>query len=122
MDDDKPLSGKAVLIIEEDFLVAEDLRCTVEKAGGTIIGPVADASLALEVAEKEQIDVALLEIGPRDRSSGAIARMLAYRLIPLILVTGYVREALPPEMENALYLAKPVMTDAVLNVITALLT
>jgi hypothetical protein len=33
-----------------------------------------------------------------------------------------VRDALPPEFENALYLAKPVMTDSVLNVISALLT
>jgi CheY-like chemotaxis protein len=122
MDSDKRLSGKAVLIVEDNFLVAEDLRSAVEQAGGTIIGPVADASRALEVAKKEQIDVALLDVGLRDQSSSAVARALAFRLIPFILITGYVRDALPPDMENALYLAKPVMSDAVLNLITALLT
>ena len=122
MDADKRLRGKVVLIVEDEFLLAEDLRCTVEQAGGTIIGPIADASQALAAAQEEKIDVALLDIGLRDQSASAVARALAYRLIPFILVTGYVREALPPEMENALYLAKPVLSDAVLNVIAALLT
>ena len=122
MDNEKRLSGRSVLIVEDNFLVAEDLRCTVEQAGGTIIGPVADASQAWEVAKKARIDVALLDVGLQDQSSSAVARALAFRLIPFILVTGYVRDALPPGMENALYLAKPVMADAVLNVIAALLT
>ena len=122
MDSDKRLNGKSVLIVEDNFLVAEDLRCTVEQAGGTVVGPVADASQALEVAKKEQIDVALLDVGLRGQSSSAVAVALAYRLIPFILITGYVRDALPPDMENALYLAKPVMSDAVLNLITTLLT
>jgi DNA-binding LytR/AlgR family response regulator len=122
MDNERPLRGKAVLIVEDNFLVAEDLRCTVEQAGATVVGPVGDASQALEVAKKEQIDVALLDVGLRGQSSSVVALALAYRLIPFILVTGYVRDALPPDMENALYLAKPVMSDAVLNLITTLLT
>jgi DNA-binding LytR/AlgR family response regulator len=118
----KRLSGKSVLIVEDNFLVAEDLRSSVEQAGARIIGPIGDASQALAVAQKGKIDVALLDVGLRGQSCVAVARTLAYRLIPFILITGYVRDALPPELENALYLAKPVMTDAVLNVITALLT
>jgi DNA-binding NarL/FixJ family response regulator len=122
MDNEKRLSGKSVLIVEDNFLVAEDLRSSMEQAGARIIGPIGDASQALAVAKKTKIDVALLDVGLRGQSSVAVARALAYRLIPFILVTGYVRDALPPELENALYLAKPVMTDTVLNVITALLT
>jgi DNA-binding response OmpR family regulator len=76
----------------------------------------------LAAAQEKEIDVALLEVGLRGQSSVAVAQALAYRLIPTIIVTGYVRDALPPELENALYLAKPVKTDAVLNVMSALLT
>jgi CheY-like chemotaxis protein len=122
MDNDKRLNGKAVLIVEDEFLLAEDLRCTVEQAGGTIVGPIADASEALTAAREGRFDVALLDVGLKDQSSVAVARALAYRLIPFILITGYVRDALPPEMENALYLAKPVVADALLSVISALLT
>lgn len=122
MDNEKCLDGKAVLIVEDNFLVAEDLRCSVEQAGARIVGPIGDASQALAAAQEKKIDVALLDVGFRGQSSVAVARALACRLIPFIIITGYVRDALPPELENALYLAKPVKTDAVLNVVSALLT
>ncbi|HLG48024.1 MAG TPA: hypothetical protein VKY24_17405 [Reyranella sp.] len=118
MDSEKGLSGKSVLIVEDNFLLAEDLRSSIEQAGAKIIGPIGDASQALAAAQEKKIDIALL----KGQSSIAVARALAYRLIPFIIITGYVRDALPPELENALYLAKPVMTDAVLNVMSALLT
>jgi DNA-binding NarL/FixJ family response regulator len=122
MDSEKGLSGKSVLIVEDNFLLAEDLRSSVEQAGAKIIGPIGDASQALAAAQEKKIDIALLDVGLKGQSSVAVARALAYRLIPFIIITGYVRDALPPELENALYLAKPVMADAVLNVISALLT
>ncbi|MBS0526839.1 MAG: response regulator [Proteobacteria bacterium] len=122
MDSEKCLSGKSVLIVEDNFLLAEDLRSSVEQAGAKIIGPIGDVSQALAAAQERKIDVALLDVGLKGQSSIAVARALAYRLIPFIIITGYVRDALPPELENALYLAKPVMTDSVLNVISALLT
>lgn len=122
MDNEKSLSGKSVLIVEDNFLLAEDLRSTVERTGARIVGPIGDASQALTAAQEKKIDVALLGVGLSDQSCIAVARVLAYRLIPFIIITGYVRDALPPEFENALYLAKPVMTDSVLNVISALLT
>jgi DNA-binding NarL/FixJ family response regulator len=122
MDSEKGLSGKSVLIVEDNFLLAEDLRSSIEQAGAKIIGPIGDASQALAAAQEKKIDIALLDVGLKGQSSVAVARALAYRLIPFIIITGYVRDALPPELENALYLAKPVMADAVLNVISALLT
>lgn len=122
MDKEKGLHGKSVLIVEDNFILAEDLRSSVEQAGGEIVGPIGDASQALAAAQEKKIDVALLDVGLRGQSSIAVARALAYRLIPFIIITGYVRDALPPELEDALYLAKPVMPDAVLNVISALLT
>lgn len=122
MDGERCLRGKSVLIVEDNFLLAEDLRSSVEQTGAEIIGPISDASQALAAAQEKKIDIALLDVGLESQSSIAVARALAYRLIPFIIITGYVRDALPPELENALYLAKPVMPGSVLNVISALLT
>ena len=33
-----PLEGKSVLIVEDDFLIAEDLRSMIENAGGRVLG------------------------------------------------------------------------------------
>ena len=122
MEGERCLRGKSVLIVEDNFLLAEDLRSSVEQTGAEIIGPIGDASQALAAAQEKKIDVALLDVGLESQSSIAVARALAYRLIPFIIITGYVRDALPPELENALYLAKPIMPGSVLNVISALLT
>lgn len=52
----------AVLIVEDEFLVADLLQSLVEDEGHEVLGPVASARAALEVAAQRHVDFAILDI------------------------------------------------------------
>ena len=52
----------AVLVVEDEFLVAFDLTAMLEGAAFTVLGPVADAAAALALVAQSQPDAALLDV------------------------------------------------------------
>jgi len=77
-----------VLIVEDEFLIAQLLESVVKDHGYETIGPVATVEQALAYAPRA--DVALVDLGLSDGDSG---RLLARRLIDrfridVIFVTG----------------------------------
>lgn len=55
-------AGKRVLIVEDEYFLADETRRKLEKAGATVIGPVAGVTAALDLVENEQIDAAILDV------------------------------------------------------------
>ncbi len=61
-----PLNGKRVLIVEDEFFIADVLGGgAVETAGGLVIGPFASAG-EVHKALVEDVDLAVLDINVRD--------------------------------------------------------
>ena len=58
----RPLANRRVLLVEDQYLVAEELRRMVQGLGGEVVGPVARATPALELLQREEVDLALLDI------------------------------------------------------------
>src|SRR5580692_3889473 len=58
----RPLTGRTVLIVEDDFLVGHDLRSFLEDAGAAIVGPIGDIAHACGVAREQAIDGAVLDV------------------------------------------------------------
>ena len=103
-----PLSGKTILVVEDHFLVAEDMRQCIVEAGGTAEHVVASEKEALDIVNHDEIDGALLDVDLRDHVKPVeLARQLAARSIPFIVVTGYERRWLPRELQKAPYIRKP---------------
>ncbi len=64
-DQDAPawLSGRSILVVEDEFLLAEDLREQLVLAGAAVIGPVATLAKALDlIAAGVALDAALLDV------------------------------------------------------------
>lgn len=83
------LDGKRVLIVEDEFLIAMTAREMVEEFGAIVIGPATAVPDALELANKEKIDVALLDLNLHGHSSAVVADALDARHIPIVFATGY---------------------------------
>jgi DNA-binding response OmpR family regulator len=103
-----PLAGRTVLVVEDDFLVGQDLRSLLEAAGAAAVGPVDDISAACAIARNGSIDGALLDVRLWDQTAAPVAVELAQRDVPFIVVSGYPEQEMPPAMRGAAYLAKPV--------------
>ncbi len=103
----RSLSGKTILVVEDNFLVAQDLQEIVSSEQGSVRKTTGSAQQALATLAAEPIDGVLLDAKLNEGSSVLLARDLERRQIPFIVVTGYARDELAPELRNAPYLAKP---------------
>ncbi len=56
------VTGKRVLIVEDEFLVALSLQDHLSSLGCLVVGPVTTLAAAIQVAESEALDVAILDV------------------------------------------------------------
>lgn len=107
-DDATPLNGRHILVIEDEFLIAEDLREALEALGAVVIGPAATADHALAlIGTARRLDGATVDVTLRGERSDRVAAALAERQVPFVLLTGYGSEDLPPHMRDAPRCQKP---------------
>jgi two-component SAPR family response regulator len=118
----RPLQGKVILIVEDNFLVAEDLRRLIEEAGGIVRGPVPTPTEALGLAEADALDGALLDVELRNGTCVAVAQALQRRHVPFVVVSGYDRIDLSPPLRDAPYMGKPVQTADLVAVVARAFT
>ncbi|MEQ8709699.1 MAG: response regulator [Rhodospirillales bacterium] len=83
------LSGKRILVVEDEMLAAMELADILESRECTIVGPVASLKNALPLAEGEEYDAAILDITLRDGDVFPLAQWLKDREIPFIFATAY---------------------------------
>lgn len=110
MNPSNPLSGKKILVVEDEWLIAEHLSMLLEDLECEVIGPVASVADALASIDVTEIECALLDANLNGTSSSPIVDALATRHVPYIIVTGYGGLELPtPAMNAAPRLNKPFM-------------
>jgi len=56
------MKGRSVLIVEDEPIVAEDIRESLEEVGFRVVGVAYDSEDALDLLGKHSIDIALLDI------------------------------------------------------------
>lgn len=103
-----PLSGVRVLVVEDNFFVAEQFRTALEASGCVVVGPVGRLTEGLRLAEQEPLDCALLDINIHGARSFAIAKVLRGRGLPFVFLSGYDATILPSDLWNANKLDKPI--------------
>ena len=111
------LRGRRVLIVEDDYFIADDLAAGLKDAGIQIIGPVPSIAEALAAMERERTDGAVLDISLDGEKVYEVADALIARGVPVVFVTGYDRPSIPSRYGNVPLCLKP---DASARVIEAL--
>lgn len=111
------LTGKRILVVEDEYFIASDLKRALTEAQAVVIGPVADADKGLSLAAGEPLDAAVLDVNLEHTTSYAIADRLAEQAVPFMFLTGYDGWALPEPYRTAPRVAKPFpMTKVLLAV------
>ena len=91
MNDNSPLSGVTVLVVEDDLLLAMDLEDTLVGMGAVVVGVCHTLDEAMARADAEDFAVAVLDFSLGSDSVTPLARRLARRNVPFILHTGMSR-------------------------------
>jgi CheY-like chemotaxis protein len=105
------LSGRRILIVEDEALVAMLVEDALLDVGATVIGPAATVAEAMQLLESEMPHAAVLDINLSGESSSPVADLLAARGIPFLVASGYGSDGVPPGHEDAPVLAKPYDPD-----------
>ena len=85
----RPPSGRVVLVVEDEFLIAMDLERLLRRHGWRVLGPAATVDQALRLLLGETPDVALLDINLRGELVTPVAEELRARGVPFVLASAY---------------------------------
>lgn len=82
-------AGLRILVVEDEYLVAEHIAFMLEDMGYEVVGPVPTIEEAIALIASEALDCVLLDANLDGKSSAPIAAELAARSVPFVVVTGY---------------------------------
>jgi CheY-like chemotaxis protein len=103
------LSGWRVLLVEDEFLIAEDLASVLSAAGATVVGPAYTVAGALSLIESgDALDGAVLDVNLKSEAVFPVADALLSRSIPFVFTTGYDKQYLRGQHEGVTRLEKPI--------------
>jgi CheY-like chemotaxis protein len=83
------LSGKRVLVLEDEALIAAMVEDMLTDLGIVVVGPVSSIERGLLLARSEELDAALLDLNIRSARAYPVADILQERGIPYVFATGY---------------------------------
>jgi CheY-like chemotaxis protein len=115
------LAGRRILVVEDEYFIASDLKRALAGEGAEVIGPVSSVAAGLEQVERGAAEAALLDVNLEGDSSLAIADRLSALGIPFIFITGYDGWALPDAYRDVVRVPKPFAVSAVLAAVDRLL-
>lgn len=80
---------KTILIVEDEFLIAMDLKLMLEGHGWRVIGPVATVQGALRLLEKELPSLALLDVNLGNELVTPVAEALKAQGVLFAVASAY---------------------------------
>ena len=103
-----PLTGCRVLVVEDEYFLANDIVRALTALGAWIVGPYADLDEATDVVDRDiAIDAAIVDINLRNEMAFPLVRVLRSRKVPLVFTSGYDRSSIEPEFQDVRLWGKP---------------
>ena len=107
------LSGKKVLIVEDETLISMLFEDILADLGCEVVGPAMNVKQATDLAINAEIDLAVLDVNLAGVPIFPVAEILAGRGVPMIFSSGYGNNALPSPWQSRPTLPKPFTADEV---------
>jgi CheY-like chemotaxis protein len=111
-----------ILVLEDEFIIADEIATMLEDAGHRVVGPAATVDEAMKrIRSGEQIDAAVIDANLRGATSAPVAEELKARGIPFCVCTGYRIADLQKTFGEVVILQKPVTERILVSALSTLL-
>ena len=114
-----PLSGKSILVIEDEPLIAMEAESSLKDAGATSIKMVNSVSAAHDALNGDKFDAAVVNLRLADGDGSPLVGMLSKHGIPVVVTTGFSADQ-APVARAAAFLEKPYRESDLIETITRL--
>lgn len=107
-------SGRTILVVEDDYFLAQLIARAFKSSGAVILGPVANVVDALDLIRKTAvIDGAILDVNLMGEMVYPVADALGDRDVPFVFATGYGAKQLPVRFSQITCVDKAVEVGAI---------
>lgn len=118
---DKLLSGRSILVVEDEMLVLLNVEDMLADLGCTSVSAAATADQALALIAAQAFDAAMVDVNLNGSKSYLVADALAARGVPFVFSTGYSGESLDDGYRDRPVLGKPYREADLVEILTRLL-
>ncbi len=107
MADAGALADRRVLVVEDEYFLADDMAQALRKLGAEVVGPVPSLEEATALLAHEHVDAAVLDINLRGQTVYPVADALREQGVPFVFATGYDETAVPEAYKDVPRWEKP---------------
>lgn len=116
------LTGRRVLLAEDEYMIAADVAEAFGEAGAEVIGPFSTVQQAMAAVEQQpRIDAAVLDVNLGGELAYPLADALSARDVPYLLNTGYDASAIRPRYSKITRREKPIEPADLVKTVASLL-
>ncbi|SFU71508.1 Response regulator receiver domain-containing protein [Methylobacterium sp. 174MFSha1.1] len=109
-----------VLVVEDEYFIADDISRALIRHGAEVVGPVPTVQQARALLDSQALDLAVLDINLRGELVYPLVAELSRRGVPMVFATGYDAAAIPADYEAIPSWSKPFDYNALAGVLPAL--
>jgi len=105
LNNERGLRGRRILIVEDEFIIAEDLARYFAQLGAQVVGPAGSLSEAFRLSNG--VDAAVLDINLQGETVFPLAEALLERNVPFVFFTAYATIGVPAHLRRVDRFLKP---------------
>lgn len=109
------LRGCRVLVLEDEYLLADDLARILGQHGAEVVGPIADLRQARAALRQDGFDAAIMNVTVRGHKAFDFADELTRQEIPFMFLTGFAAKSIPARFRHVNVLEKPCVAREIAN-------
>ena len=115
---DKLLSGRRVLVVEDEMLVLMNIEDMLADLGCESVIAAATVDQAVTLIDAQVLDAAMLDMNLNGKKSFPVADKLAARGVPFVFSTGYSAQDMRVGYRDRPLLKKPIQYEELVKVLT----
>ncbi len=112
--------GRRVLVLEDEYFLADELARVLIQLGAKVVGPVPTLTEALALLDTVRVDAAVLDVNVRGEMAFPLADALQARDVPFVFATGYDQSMIPLKYAAVPRWEKPFDSEALARTLPGL--